>query len=63
MYQVTSQTTSVTFQVNNAKLYILVVILSIDNDNKFLENIKQGLKIATSWNKHRSEITAEPKQQ
>ena len=59
----TSQTTSVTFQVNNAKLYILVVILSIDNDNKFLENIKQGLKITTSWNKHRSEITAEPKQQ
>ena len=32
------------------------------NDNiKFLENIKQGFKITISWNKHRSEIATRPK--
>ena len=31
-----------TFQINNAKLYVSVVILSINI--KFLENIKQGFK-------------------
>ena len=32
------------------------------NDNiKFLENIKQGLKKAISWNKFISEITTQPK--
>ena len=33
-------TTRATFQVNNAKLYIPVVTLSINNNIKFLENIK-----------------------
>ena len=32
------------------------------NDNiKFLENIKQGFKRTVSWNKCRSEITTQPK--
>ena len=32
------------------------------NDNiKFLENIKQGFKRTVSWNKYRSEITTQPK--
>ena len=35
-------TTWATFQINDAKLYVSVVILSINI--KFLENIKQGLK-------------------
>ena len=35
-------TTGATFQINNAKLYVPVVILSINI--KFLENIKQGFK-------------------
>ena len=43
-YQVTSQITGATFQVNNAKLYVPVVTLSIT----FLENIKQGCKRTTS---------------
>ena len=33
-------TTRGTFQVNNDKLYIPVVTLSINNNIKFLENIK-----------------------
>ena len=33
----------------------------IDHNIKFLENIKQGFKRTISWNKHRSEITTQPK--
>ena len=31
-------------QISNAKLFVLVVILSIDDKIKFIENIKQGFK-------------------
>ena len=34
------QTTGVTFQINNAKVYATVVTLSINDNIKFLENIK-----------------------
>ena len=55
------QTTSATFQINNAKLYVPVVNLSINDNIKFLENIKQDFKRTISWNKYRSEITTQPK--
>ena len=55
------QTTSATFQINNAKLYLPVVTLSINDNIKFLENIKHGFKRTISWNKYRSEITLQPK--
>ena len=51
-------TNSETFQINNAKIYVPVVTLSINNGIKFLENIKQGLKRTICWNKYRSEITS-----
>ena len=50
------ETASAIFQIGNAKLYVPVVTLSINDNIKVLENIKQGLKIAISWNKYRSEI-------
>ena len=53
--------TAPTFQINNAKLYVPVVVLSINDNIKFLDNIKQGFKGTISWNKYRSEITAQPK--
>ena len=40
----TTQTTGATFQINNAELYVPVVTLSINNNIKFCENIKQGFK-------------------
>ena len=55
------QTTATTFQINNSKLYVPVVILSINNNIKFLENIKQGSKRTISWNQYRSEITTQKK--
>ena len=53
--------TSATFQINNAKVYVPVVTLPINDNIKFLENIKQGFKRTIFWNKYRSEITTQPK--
>ena len=61
MYQEATATIRATFQLNNAKLYVPVVTLSISDNIKFLENIKQGFRITISWNKYRSEITTQPK--
>ena len=55
------QLTGVTFQINNAKLYVPVVTLSINDNVKLLENIKQGFEKTIYWNKDRSEITIQPK--
>ena len=55
------QTTGATFEINNAKLYVPVVTLSTNDNIKSLENIKQRFKRTISWNKHRSEITTQIK--
>ena len=54
-------TTEATFQINNAKLYVPVVTLSINDDIKFLENMKQAFKSTISWNNYRYEKTTQPK--
>ena len=41
--------------------YVPVVALSINDNINFLENIKQGFKRTISWNKCRSEITTQTK--
>ena len=38
------QVETATLQINNAKLYVPVLTLFINDNVKFLENIKQGLK-------------------
>ena len=53
--------TGATFQINNNKLYITVVNLSMNDNIKFLENIKQGFKRTISWNKYRPERTTQTK--
>ena len=54
-----AETNAATFQINNAKLHVPVVTLSINDNVKFLENIKWGFK--RTWNKFRSEITTQTK--
>ena len=39
------QTTGATLQTNKAKLYVPFVTLSIDDNIKFIENIKQEFKV------------------
>ena len=48
----------INFIITSTKLYVPVFTLSINDNIKFLENIKQGFKRTISWNKYRSEITA-----
>ena len=43
------QTRSKTFETNNDKFYIPVVNLSINDNIKLIQNIKQGSKRAISW--------------
>ena len=54
-------TVATTFQINNAKLYVPVVTLYINDNINFLENIKQGFKRTISWKIYRSEITTKRK--
>ena len=61
-YQMISQTTGATFQINTAKLCVSVINLSINN-MKFLEHVKQGFKRTISWKKYRSQITTLSKKQ
>ena len=47
--------------MNNTKLYISIVTLSIHDNMKVLKNIKQGFKRTISWKKCRSEIKTKTK--
>ena len=47
--------------ITSIKPSLPVVTLSINDNIKFLENIKQRFKRTISWNKYRSEITTQPK--
>ena len=47
--------------ITSTTLYIPVVTLSINDNIKFLKNIKQGFKRTISLNKYRPEIITQPK--
>ena len=53
--------TCATFQINKCKLYVPVVTLSVNDNMEFLENTNQGFKRTISWNKYRSEIATQLK--
>ena len=45
-----------TIAITDTKLYILVVILSIQNNAKLLKQLKSGLKRTINWNKCQSKV-------
>ena len=53
--------TNATFKLKDTKLYVTVVTLSAENDNKLLEQLKTGFKSTIKLNKYRSEICNETK--
>ena len=53
--------TNATFEIKDAKLYVPVVTLSTEDDNKLLEQLKTGFKITIKWNKYRSKMTKQAK--
>ena len=50
-----------TFQITDTKLYVPVVTLSTEDDNKGLEQLKTGFKRTIKWDKYRSEVTKQIK--
>ena len=57
MQEVVKKPTEATLQINNPKLYVPVVTLLINDNIRFLENVKQQVRRTISWNKYKSEIT------
>ena len=54
-------TESAAFKIKDCKLYVPVVTLSAENDNKLLEQLKTGFKRTIKWNKYRSEMSNQTK--
>ena len=53
--------TGATFKIKDTKLYIPVVILSAEDDNKLLEQLKTKFKRTIKSNKYKSEISNKTK--
>ena len=53
--------TGATLKITDIKLYVPVVTLSIEDDNKLLEQLKTGFKRTIKRNKYRSEMTNQNK--
>ena len=49
------------FEITNCKLYVSVVTLSAENDNKLLEQVKSGFRITIKWNKYMSQMSNQNK--
>ena len=55
--QVIAVPTNAAFTITDCKLCVPVVTLSAENDNKLLEQLKTGFKRTVKWNKYRSEMS------
>ena len=49
------------FEITDCKLYVPVVTLSAEIDNKLLEQLKSGFRITIEWNKYMSQMSNENK--
>ena len=50
-----------TFKITDTKLYVLVVTLLTEDDNKLLEQLRPEFKSTIKWNKYRSEMSNQTK--
>ena len=53
--------TSPKFEITDCKLYVPVVTLSAENDNKLFEQLKSGFRITIKWNKYMSQMSNQNK--
>ena len=53
--------TGSTFKITDTKLYVPVVTLSTQEDNKLLRQLKTGFKRTIKWNKYRLEMSNKTK--
>ena len=49
------------FAITDTKMYALVLTLSTQDNAKQLQQLKSGFKRTTNWNKYRSNITMQAK--
>ena len=59
----TMEKKGVTSKINDSKLYVPVVTLSINDNIQFQKMCRRGFKRTISWIKYRSETTAQPEKQ
>ena len=53
--------TSAKFEITDCKLYVPIVTLSAQNDNKLLEQLKSGFRRSIKWNKYMSQMSNQNK--
>ena len=53
--------TDAKFKITDCKLYVPVVTLSAETDNKLLEQLKSGLRRSIKWNKYMSQMSNQNK--
>ena len=53
--------TDAKFEITDCKLYVPVVTLSAENDNKLLEQLKSGFRRSIKWNKYMSQMSNQNK--
>ena len=53
--------TNAVFKITECKLYVLVVTLSAEEDNKLLDQLKSGCKRTTKWNKYMTQMSNQTK--
>ena len=53
--------TGAKFEITDCKLYVPVVTLSAENDNKLLEQLKLGFRRSIKWNKYMSQMSNQNK--
>ena len=53
--------TNAVFKITDCKLYVPLVTLSAENDNKLLDRLKTGFKRTIKWNKYRLEMSNQTK--
>ena len=53
--------TDAKFEITDCKLYVPVVTLSTENDNKLLEQLKSGFRRTIKWNKYMSQMSKQNK--
>ena len=53
--------TSTKFEITDCKLYVPVVTLSRENDNKLLEQLKSGFRRSIKWHKYMSQMSNQNK--
>ena len=56
-----NSSTNATSAITDCKVYIPVVTLSAENDNKLLQQLKAGFKRTIKWNKYSSEMSNQAK--